>query len=74
MTFKASLLLCATLLLQACASTLYAVPSGASDEAEYSAAFPYYVEFCALSEILGVAESAGARRSSPAVSLPTLGE
>ena len=44
-------LLAATLLLQGCASTLYNVPSGASDEQRYAALFPYYVEFCAVSEI-----------------------
>lgn len=48
---KIRILVCLSLLLQGCASTLYAVPSGASDEATYAAAFPYYVEFCALSEI-----------------------
>jgi hypothetical protein len=41
----------AMLMLQGCVSTLYNVPSGASDEAQYVAAFPYYVEFCAVSEI-----------------------
>ena len=43
--------LAALLLLGGCASTLFAVPPGAADEAAYAAVFPYYVEFCALSEI-----------------------
>ncbi len=45
-----SLILCLSL-LQGCVSTLYNVASGATDEAQYVAAFPYYLEFCALSEI-----------------------
>jgi hypothetical protein len=39
------------MLLNGCASTLYNVPSGATNEAAYAAIFPYYIEFCALSEI-----------------------
>jgi hypothetical protein len=44
-------LLAALLLLQGCANTEFAAPPGASDEARYEAAYPYYAEFCALSEI-----------------------
>jgi len=44
-------LLATTLLLGGCASTRYNVPSGASDETSYASLFPYYVEFCAVSEI-----------------------
>ncbi len=46
-----SMALAALLLLNGCASTLYNVKPGATNEAEYAALFPYYVEFCALSEI-----------------------
>ncbi len=48
---RLSWILCASLLLNGCASTLYNVSSGASDEQLYATIYPYYVEFCALSEI-----------------------
>jgi len=43
--------LCAALLFGGCASTTFNVPPGAANEQLYAAAYPYYVEFCALSEI-----------------------
>jgi hypothetical protein len=45
------LFLAITLLLGGCASTLFNVPGGARDERVYSTLYPYYVEFCAVSEI-----------------------
>ncbi len=42
---------CAALLLNGCANTTFNVPPGAADEQLYATIFPYYVEFCALSEI-----------------------
>jgi hypothetical protein len=44
-------LLCATMLLGGCASTLFAVPQGTLDEAQYDSLYPWYAEFCAVSEI-----------------------
>ena len=37
-------------LLSACASTTYNLPPKTLNETEYTAIYPYYVEFCALSE------------------------
>ncbi len=39
------------LLLQGCVSTLYNVPSDATDAAVYGKIYPYYAEFCAVSEM-----------------------
>lgn len=39
------------LLLNGCASTLYNVPDSATDPQVYGSVYPYYLEFCALSEI-----------------------
>lgn len=38
-------------LLQACANSAFNVPPGASNEQVYATVFPYYAEFCAVSEI-----------------------
>ena len=42
---------CASIWLSGCTSTLFNVPEGTTDEATYSAVYPWYAEFCALSEI-----------------------
>ena len=44
-------LLFAACWLGGCASTLFNVREGASDEQLYASLFPYYAEYCALSEI-----------------------
>ena len=49
--YRSILLMLVAVLLNGCVSTLYAVPPGDTDEATYAALFPYYVEFCAASEI-----------------------
>lgn len=45
------LLVLAGLSLCGCANSLFSVPEHANDEAAYEAVFPWYAEFCALSEI-----------------------
>jgi hypothetical protein len=41
----------ASLLLTGCASTLFNVPQGTLDERAYVSIYPWYAEFCAVSEI-----------------------
>jgi hypothetical protein len=43
--------LCATIFLSGCASTLFNVRQDTLDEQAYTALFPWYAEFCAVSEI-----------------------
>jgi hypothetical protein len=43
--------LCFLLLLSGCTSTLFNVPENTLNDAEYSSLYPWYAEFCALSEI-----------------------
>src|SRR6185437_5989382 len=43
--------LCASLCLGACTAAHFTVPETPSKEGLYSALFPYYAEFCAVSEI-----------------------
>src|SRR5882757_3808753 len=42
---------CVSILLGGCASTLFNVRQGTLNEAEYTLIYPWYAEFCALSEI-----------------------
>ena len=49
-SFFAPTLLGVACLLQACTNTEFSVQRGASDERLYEAIFPYYAEFCAVSE------------------------
>ncbi len=42
---------CASLWLSGCADSLFNVSEGTYDEATYAALYPWYAEFCALSEI-----------------------
>ena len=42
---------CASLWLSGCTSTLFNLPEGRIDEAAYVTIWPWYAEFCALSEI-----------------------
>jgi hypothetical protein len=42
---------CACLVLSGCASSLFNVPEGRLNEAAYVSVYPWYAEFCALSEI-----------------------
>lgn len=44
-------LVCASIWLSGCASTVFNVREGTTDEAAYAAVYPWYAEFCALSEI-----------------------
>ncbi len=41
----------ASVLLGGCTSTIFNVPEGTLDEAAYTALYPWYAEFCAVSEI-----------------------
>src|SRR5882724_7683213 len=43
--------LCASLGLAACAAAHFAIPESQLDEGLYTSLFPYYSEFCAVSEI-----------------------
>ncbi len=53
MTFRAPIawLACVSMLLGGCTSTLFAQPEGTLDEASYNSLYPWYAEFCAVSEI-----------------------
>jgi hypothetical protein len=52
MRFRAVVaVLCASLGLTACGAARFTVPESISNEAVYTSLFPYYSEFCALSEI-----------------------
>src|SRR6202020_2096124 len=42
---------CLFLILNGCVNATFNVPEGTLNEAEYVALFPYYAEFCAVSEI-----------------------
>ena len=42
---------CASILLSGCTSTLFNVPQGTLDEGAYTSIYPWYAEFCAVSEI-----------------------
>ena len=42
---------CASMLLAGCTSTLFNVPEGTLDEPAYASLYPWYAEFCAVSEI-----------------------
>ena len=42
---------CASVWLSGCASTLFNVPQGTLDDATYTSLYPWYAEFCAVSEI-----------------------
>jgi hypothetical protein len=42
---------CASILLTGCASTLFNVAQGTLDEHAYASIYPWYAEFCAVSEI-----------------------
>ena len=44
-------LACASIWLSGCTSTLFNVPQGTLDEATYTSIYPWYAEFCAVSEI-----------------------
>jgi hypothetical protein len=44
-------LLCSSLWLGGCANSYFTVPGGAIPEAAYTSIYPWYAEFCALSEI-----------------------
>src|ERR1700731_4626519 len=44
-------MLCASLGLAACSAAHFTVPESPSNEGLYTSLFPYYSEFCALSEI-----------------------
>ncbi len=44
-------MLCASLGLAACSAAHFTVPESSSNERLYTSLFPYYSEFCALSEI-----------------------
>jgi hypothetical protein len=43
--------LCTSIWLTGCANSYFTVPTETPDEAAYTAIFPWYAEFCALSEI-----------------------
>jgi len=53
LTFRApaAWLVGASMLLGGCASTLFAQPEGTLNETSYDALYPWYAEFCAVSEI-----------------------
>lgn len=51
MAMRFAALFTAACLMQGCADTRFNVPPGASDEQTYATVFPYYAEFCAVSEI-----------------------
>jgi hypothetical protein len=42
---------CASIFLTGCTSTLFNVPQGTLDERAYTSIYPWYAEFCAVSEI-----------------------